>query len=215
MAELLLVRHAQASFGAEDYDALSELGHAQARLLGELLRERGWEPDRVVTGALRRQGETAASMGLAVDEVEPGFDEYDFHDLLTQRFEGDVPHDVRTDRRTHFRTLRETLAMWQRGEIAGAGESWEAFRARVARGLAAATRPGARRVLVVSSGGPVGRIVAETLGAPDAAMIPLNLQVKNTSMTRIVFNERVRYLVTFNETPHLDAPERADMLTWS
>jgi ABC-type branched-subunit amino acid transport system permease subunit len=39
--ELLAVRHGQASFGAENYDALSPLGHRQARLLGEWLGA-GW-----------------------------------------------------------------------------------------------------------------------------------------------------------------------------
>ena len=31
MAELFLVRHAQAAFGTDDYDRLTELGHRQAR----------------------------------------------------------------------------------------------------------------------------------------------------------------------------------------
>ena len=35
MSELILVRHAQASFGEDDYDRLSVLGHQQARWLGE------------------------------------------------------------------------------------------------------------------------------------------------------------------------------------
>ncbi|HEX5612745.1 MAG TPA: phosphoglycerate mutase family protein, partial [Burkholderiales bacterium] len=49
MAELYLVRHAQASFGTEDYDRLSELGRRQARWLGEYFAERGMRFDRVVT----------------------------------------------------------------------------------------------------------------------------------------------------------------------
>jgi len=34
MAELYLIRHGQASFGAEDYDQLSSLGKTQCELLG-------------------------------------------------------------------------------------------------------------------------------------------------------------------------------------
>ena len=34
MSELHLVRHAQASFGSDNYDQLSDLGHRQSRLLG-------------------------------------------------------------------------------------------------------------------------------------------------------------------------------------
>ena len=215
MAELLVIRHAQASFGAENYDALSHRGHKQSELVGALLRERNWLPDRIVTGTLQRQAETLTSMGFAPQETRPGFDEYDFHNLLVCRFPDGVPHDVVKDRKTHFRTLRETLRMWQVGELDGVEETWMSFSIRVAQALADATRGGAQRVLVISSGGPIGRMVSATLGAPEEAMIALNLQVKNTSISRFIFNDHVRYLASFNETPHLDAPDRTDMLTYS
>ena len=48
MAELFLVRHAQAAFGTDDYDRLTELGHRQARWLGTYFRERDLHFDRVV-----------------------------------------------------------------------------------------------------------------------------------------------------------------------
>src|SRR5690606_40460973 len=41
MPLILLVRHAQASFGTDDYDRLSELGRQQARWLGEYFAARG------------------------------------------------------------------------------------------------------------------------------------------------------------------------------
>ena len=41
MSELYLVRHAQASFGAANYDQLSDLGHQQSRWLGDHLGMRG------------------------------------------------------------------------------------------------------------------------------------------------------------------------------
>ncbi|MEC8667907.1 MAG: histidine phosphatase family protein, partial [Pseudomonadota bacterium] len=34
MPTLYLIRHGQASFGADDYDVLSPIGHEQARALG-------------------------------------------------------------------------------------------------------------------------------------------------------------------------------------
>ena len=37
MSAIHLIRHGQASFGADDYDLLSALGERQARLLGESL----------------------------------------------------------------------------------------------------------------------------------------------------------------------------------
>jgi broad specificity phosphatase PhoE len=41
MGTLYLVRHGQASFGADDYDQLSDLGRAQAVRLGEYLARTG------------------------------------------------------------------------------------------------------------------------------------------------------------------------------
>ena len=58
MPIVLLIRHAQASFGTADYDVLSERGHAQVEALHRALTRRGIVADRVVTGSLRRQRDT-------------------------------------------------------------------------------------------------------------------------------------------------------------
>ena len=47
MAELMVVRHAQASFGTDNYDKLSELGHRQSAVLGAYLKDLGWVPYRL------------------------------------------------------------------------------------------------------------------------------------------------------------------------
>ena len=56
MGVVLLVRHGQASFGAEDYDVLSETGWEQSRLLGAWLGERKVTPDAVLHGDMRGTG---------------------------------------------------------------------------------------------------------------------------------------------------------------
>ena len=209
MAELLVIRHGQASFGADDYDRLSELGRRQSAAVGAYLRASGWHPDRLITGTLRRQGETLAAMGFgAAPDQHAGFNEYDFHDLLHKRFGGTAPDAVMQDRKTHFRTLRETILDWQKGGIDGARESWADFVARVAAARDFATRAGPRRVLVISSGGVIGQLVAATLAAPPVMMMDLNLQVKNSSISRFVFSPGRIMLTEFNATPHVDtAPD--------
>ena len=54
MSELYLVRHAQASFGAANYDQLSDLGHRQSRWLGDHLGMRGMAFDQLVVGDMVR-----------------------------------------------------------------------------------------------------------------------------------------------------------------
>ena len=58
MGTLYLVRHGQASFGAEDYDHLSELGRRQSVRLGEYFAERGIHFDGLIAGTLRRHKQT-------------------------------------------------------------------------------------------------------------------------------------------------------------
>jgi broad specificity phosphatase PhoE len=54
MGTLHLVRHGQASFGAADYDQLSELGTRQCVALGEWMARRGLRFEAVLRGSLRR-----------------------------------------------------------------------------------------------------------------------------------------------------------------
>ena len=81
MAILFLVRHGQASFAAENYDRLSELGRQQSAWLGEYFAERGIVFARAVCGTLERQRETARAIlqtmgsGLTAEE-HPGWNEY-------------------------------------------------------------------------------------------------------------------------------------------
>jgi broad specificity phosphatase PhoE len=216
VAELLVIRHGQASFGAENYDVLSDLGRQQARAAGDWLRSMGWHPDRVITGRLNRQIDTATEMGFApAREAHAGLDEYNFAALLQARFPGGLPHDVTADRKTHFRTLRETVLDWQRGGIADPYETWDDFADRVEAARAFAVDTDARRVLVVSSGGVIGQIVSASLQAPAAHMMHLNLQIKNAAMTRFVFSGNLFSLNEFNTTPHYATPEGARLTSYS
>ena len=78
MAEIYLVRHGQASFGAENYDKLSELGFKQAVLLGEYWKRRDMSFDAIYMGDMVRHRETAEGIlqGLDVTQnisIHPGF----------------------------------------------------------------------------------------------------------------------------------------------
>ncbi len=60
MGSIYLIRHGQASFGADDYDVLSPTGIRQAEILGDHLLNLGVRFDRVLSGGLRRQQHTPA-----------------------------------------------------------------------------------------------------------------------------------------------------------
>ena len=80
MATIYLIRHGQASFGADDYDKLSDLGCRQARVVGEYLRDCQITFDAVYSGDLLRQRETArlavaSQPGEVPHHVDPRFNE--------------------------------------------------------------------------------------------------------------------------------------------
>jgi broad specificity phosphatase PhoE len=222
MAELVLVRHAQAAFGTDDYDRLTELGHRQAGWLGEYLAERAVEFDRVVTGTLRRHRETLAGIaaalpGLPAAETLPGLDEY-HADVLLKAHLGNrglpLPEHA-ADRRGHFRILREALYAWVDGRLAADRHlSFAEFEAGVRQALEAA-RHGAERVLVVSSGGPISTAIGAVLGVAPRTVVDLNLQTRNTGLSELRAGAQRAHCVSFNAVPHLERAGRREAITYS
>ena len=78
MGTLYLVRHGQASFGADNYDELSALGHRQSVRLGEYFKYKGIVFDATMTGTLQRQIQTFADicegMGVEFESEAAGVD---------------------------------------------------------------------------------------------------------------------------------------------
>ncbi|HET9420553.1 MAG TPA: histidine phosphatase family protein, partial [Nocardioides sp.] len=211
MGVVLLVRHGQASFGADDYDVLSEIGWAQGRQLGKWLGERGVTPSAVVHGDMHRQRDTALAMaegaGWAGVEpgVDPGWDEFDHVGMVAAY--PDLPPDVDlTDRRAFQRLFEEATAHWTSGEPGDFAETYADFVARVRAALDRATGgagPGAT-VVVVSSGGPIA-VACAALLAPGADPLGvgrlwhrLNTVIVNSSVSRVVVGSTGARLLTFN-----------------
>ena len=224
MPYLYLVRHAQPDF-AGNYDSITALGAQQSRWLGEHFAARGLRFARVVSGTLARQVATrdlvAAALGLPIDGVQdPGLNEYD-HLSLLQEFEGERLHAIRAsgDRRLYFAAIRRAMEQWSRREEAPAGgETWTQFGARIHAGVERACA-GLQRddnVLVVTSGGVIGRYTADLLGASPDVAIQLNLQVRNTSVSEVIRPDaKPARLVSFNAIAHLERADRSHAITHS
>ena len=215
MSELILIRHAQASFGHENYDNLSELGHDQATLLGSLFGSLKISPDRVVIGTQKRHLQTLENFNLKCQvDKHSGWNEYDFKDLLLAEFGPNIPEEIFTDRKTHFKTLRSTVTNWMNAKLPNATESWEDFSSRISSALEFSCDLNCKQVVVVTSGGPISRVVATTLNAPKEEMMTLNLQIKNTSISRFIYTPKAFYLHSFNSAPQFDG-DNAHLLTYS
>jgi broad specificity phosphatase PhoE len=223
MAELYLVRHGQASFGADDYDQLSDAGYQQGVWLGEYFAQREITFDRLITGTLRRHEQTAAAIlrGLgqppAHCEIHPGLDEYDFQALF--RGLGDEHRELadQSTRSQHefYKALRQVLHLWAEGALGSrVPETWDAFQQRVASARTAIQQGTARRVLAVSSGGVIAALTQQVLQAPASAAIALNMQIRNSSVSHYFFNRDALHLSSFNGIAHLDHAERRAFQTY-
>jgi broad specificity phosphatase PhoE len=223
MPYLYLVRHAQPDF-AGHYDSVTELGLQQAAWLGRHFAERGIKFARTACGSLARQSATLESLlhhlpGAPALQVDSGFNEYDAAGVLGEFHCGDERALRATgDRRAYFSAVRDALHAWSLAEGSLEGlESWQDFGIRVnlaADAACAGLEPSAA-VLVVTSGGVIGRLVADALAAGPQAAIQLNLQTRNTGVTEMVRGRSIARVVAFNAVPHLERADRAHAITHS
>lgn len=215
MSEIVLVRHGQAMSHATDdasYDKLSTLGHIQAGWLGSHLRDLDLRFDRVITGSLTRQQETARAMGFEITTLDPRLDELSYFALAgAMRTEHGIP--APRDATEFAAHLPQVITYWATGRLMGCPEPYDAFAARVTSAIDDITAlPG--RSLVVTSGGVIGMAIRHALGLDDPGMAKLMLQILNSSMHRLHHVHGSLMLGGFNATPHLDAPDRAHARTF-
>lgn len=223
MGTLYLVRHGQASFGADDYDQLSELGRKQSVRLGEYFAERGVQFDGLIAGTLRRHKQTLAGILEGMRQQGEhlsweGLNEYDSEAVIAAVHPDplDKP-DTPEKFRHHFRLLRDGLASWMAGTASPRGmPRYEDFVAGVAGALdhVRANHYG-QNVLIVSSGGPIATAVGHVLRTPPETTIELNLRIRNTSITEFAFTPRRLMLISYNAIPHLDAAAWRDWVTYT
>jgi broad specificity phosphatase PhoE len=222
MAQLFLVRHAQASFGAEDYDNLSELGHQQAALLGEYFKARNQQFDLVVTGDMRRHMQTSDGIHKSIEsnsfECNPAWNEFDFNAIVTAYLTIFPQHKPASGspRSEWYKVLRSAMIAWSKNSLSSyAGESWTNFRERVNRAAQDILESEHKNVMVVTSGGAMAVFLMGLLNSSVEQAVGFNLQIKNTSVNQFFFNSKGYQLSSFNNVPHLDTPEKIALMTYS
>ncbi len=212
MGEIILVRHGQANSAANDeasYDKLSDLGHQQARWLGDYLRDRERPFDKIISGSLRRHRETSAGIGYGDPVIDPRLNEMDYFNLgqALEDVHG-VPFPGPDEFAAH---VPQVMEAWHKAEIMGV-ETFASFEARVTSVLQEAASPGAR-VLCVTSGGVIGMIIRHLLKLDPTRMAHILLPILNSSVHRVHVIPQGPILAAFNTIPHLDQPDRAHAVT--
>lgn len=232
MSRLILVRHAQASFGSADYDQLSPVGEEQARRLGAHWAAQEMVFDQVFVGPRRRHQRTAELVGAALvqrglpwpEAVSlPELDEYaglevfraSLPQLAKSGFDpatlaAGVHHPPAASSTELLKMFQGIMARWVRGELNVPGvETWKEFRIRARRGLEK-TLDGAargRQIAVFTSTGPVAAALDRAFGLDDERMLEASWQLRNTAVSEFVFSTPRFSLNIFNALPHLTTAE--------
>ena len=239
MSKMVLVRHAQASFFADDYDQLSPLGKEQSLELGHAFVRNGARFDRVFIGPNLRHKQTA--QGIAEQFESNGIDFPDMVCLeelaehtadvlvrematelaeLDPRFEKMVsnyrsakePHEIQKS----FQILFEsTVRLWTENRINSPGcEPWEIFHSRVQEGIRKiiSSDTGSESILVVSSVGPLSVILKQALELSITKALELGWRLRNASVSHLLFKGERITVDHFNSVSHL--LEKPEMITY-
>jgi broad specificity phosphatase PhoE len=222
MGNLYLVRHGQASFGAENYDQLSALGQRQSVRLGEHFTQLGVTFDSVIIGTLQRHQQTwqgiARGAGLNHTPLErSGLNEYDNVAVLQAVHPGPLRHpSTPEDVKQHFRLLRDGLTQWSEGKVKPVGMPTYARWVEAITDVLDHVRSQVNgNVLLVSSGGPIATAVGHVLGTSPQTSIELNLRIRNSAVTEFAFTPKRHTLVAFNSVAHLESPPYAGWITYT
>jgi broad specificity phosphatase PhoE len=226
VSTLILVRHGQAHPFQRENAALTALGEAQAANLAQFWLRGGVRFDEVHHGMLPRQVRTqqiVAECFRTAGEPWPAvvcdaaWNEYDAPGVMRQL----VPEDERLramaeafelargsadEYRMFHRLFEAAMSKWleSAAEVDGV-ESWPVFHNRVWSAIQRVMAgPSGRRVVVFTSGGPIGLAVQASLQAPARSFLDVNWRVRNSSITQFVFDRNRITLDGFNGIPHLD-----------
>ena len=203
MSTLTVVRHGQARPFQANSDSLSEVGEEQARALREYWSRSAIAFDEVLCGSLTRHCQTAALAIGQAPTISPDWNEYDAEGILR----GYPPPSSFPDNRAFQKVFEVAMDRWLEDSAETSTEIWSAFRDRVLRGMRRIQDgPSNRRVLLFSSGGPIGVLVQTALNAPDRSFLEVNWRVRNCSLTEFVFSKDRLALDSFNSIPHLSDP---------
>jgi broad specificity phosphatase PhoE len=222
MSRLIIVRHAQASFGGVDYDRLTPLGEEQARRLGTHWAGQNMVFDGVFIGPRRRHQRTAELVGASLRErglpwpkmvTLPELDEYAGLEVFQQAVPTLPERQVSAKATPELLKLFQgVMSRWVRGELSVSGvETWTEFRVRARRGLETilAAGAGGQQIAVFTSTGPVAAALDLAVGLDDERMMEASWQVRNTAVSEFLFSAPRFSLNVFNALPHLPTGDLA------
>ena len=220
MVRVHLIRHGQASFGASDYDQLSDKGKTQGHLLGQ---SKNADKCYAVSGTLRRHLQTAtAFLSEQSDPItikqDKRWNEFDYLDVIKAHRPDLGSHDALVNEfanasnpNTAFQKLYDAaLSRWSSGKHDNDyTENRTAFRTRIRNALEDIhnNAPKDSSVFVFSSGGPISAVVQDALDLSEDATRRIERTMVNTGVTSLSLRGTKPQLISLNCHAHLQNQE--------
>lgn len=224
MTHVYLVRHGQASAGTSNYDRLSKTGIEQARLLGEFWKQSGFQVEAAFNGSLQRQQHTAE---LALNGIEhnqkvetlEALNEYDHH-TVDRLYGGGVDSDGGN---LQFDQYVEIMTRWRDAPATDEMQSWESFsmkgwnaiKTTVDAHLSSNNQHANNNANLVffTSGGVIATVLQQQLSLEFKSTLQSLWQIRNASVTNLLFNRDGISLVDYNTIPHLQIQNDKSLIT--
>jgi len=211
MSKLFFFRHAQASYGAANYDQLSPLGEQQSAELGKYLVNKDFHFDKIFVGPLKRQQHTFQIVAdifsknnkpipnpVFLEELKehkgPEASRKVLPELMktnpqVKKWYDEIEENPKLMKRNSLLSFQYFMDEWALGKVHAEGiESWEG-----------------ENIGAFTSGGTISAITAEALNIQDETRVAaMNFSIRNTSFTNFLFSKNQFNLLSFNELPHLE-----------
>ncbi len=216
MKTILLARHGQASLGDDNYDKLSELGIEQASILGQFFADNQRQVDKIITGSMIRQQDTAKHfckpylLGSGRSVPAQSFselNEFDHEEVLfaylgckdKAEFKTKFIEEHNASKTALLQMFQKAMTRWVSGEHDDDyQETWSQFSQRANEGLNKIideTENGSVS-LVFTSGGIIGSTICRLLeneNNPQTNVVTWIDQLVNTGVTTILIDNNNTY----------------------
>ncbi len=228
MAAIYLIRHGQASFGQTDYDHLSPKGAKQSELLGKNWNK-ALSPTQCFTGGMLRHKQTHEHFfnGFNQPQVQAtelfNLNEFDHDEILVQFDPAwqDIEYmhkryAQKPDPKKSFnQDFVKALNRWMSNDFDDDyNESWQQFKTRCIQGFNDVIRHANENrtsetnkelhVAVFTSGGTISVILQHILQLQDEQSLKLNQQIRNTSVSKVLFSGNNISVDYINNYTHLE-----------
>jgi len=234
MATIYLIRHGQASFGAENYDQLSPLGYRQAQVTGEYFQDHGIVFDAIYSGNLARQCETAkqaiaSQAGEVPHFIDPRFNEIQNDEQIKLLMPEVVKQNPAVkalvekglnSSKDYQKVIEAVFNYWVSPACKDTRvQSWADYSSSAHAALANVmqSQGAGKTVGIFTSGGTVATLVAHVLGVGGEQTYQFYEPIFNCSVTQLFYSGARVSLSYFNDCSFLKVMGRLqgeDLLTY-